>query len=71
MKKIKYEFADGIREIEVMDECAEVYESILRYEKKVERKETRRHISYDALIEAGFEFEDEDANIERVLEKQQ
>ena len=60
MPLITYKFADGhTEEIEVTDEVAAAFEQLEKYEKKVERKETRRHISYDKLLDSGFEFPDE------------
>ncbi len=48
MKTITYVFVDKHKEtIEVDDSVAEVYEELLRYEKKVNRKETRRHMSLE------------------------
>ena len=44
MPLITYKFADGhTEEIEVTDEVAAAFEQLEKYEKKVERKETRRH----------------------------
>ena len=46
MKTITYTFADGNKkEIEVSDEIAEVFYELKKYDKKVNRKETRRHTS--------------------------
>ena len=70
MKTIIYDFADGKREIEVSDETAELYESILKYEKKVNRKETRRHVSLNAMMDAGFDFADPSSDIETTLERE-
>lgn len=71
MKTIKYKLADGHSvDIEVADKIAEVYEQILTYEKKVNRKETRRHISLDLLNDAGFDFADKNADIETTIERE-
>lgn len=71
MKTIRYKLADGrITEIEVKDEVAEVYEQILAYEKKVNRKETRRHISLNLMQEAGFDFADDYTDIEISIERE-
>lgn len=71
MKTIKYKLADGrITEVEVTDEVAEVYEQILAYEKKVNRKETRRHISLNLMREAGFDFADDYTDIETSIERE-
>lgn len=46
MIHINYHFFDGHTEIiEVSEEIAAAFEELQKYEKKVERKETRRHIS--------------------------
>ena len=67
---ITYKFADGhTEEIEVTDEVAAAFEQLEKYEKKVERKETRRHISYDKLLDSGFEFPDESEDILDILDK--
>lgn len=71
MPIIHYKFADGhTEEIEVTDEVAAAFEQLEKYEKKVERKETRRHVSYEKLIESGFIFPDESEDILDTLEKQ-
>lgn len=41
-----------------------------KYEKKVERKETRRHVSLNVLLENGFEFFDKSEDILATLDKQ-
>lgn len=72
MPTIHYKFADGhTEEIEVTDEIAAAFEQLEKYEKKVERKETRRHVSYERLIESGFVFPDENEDILDTLEKQE
>lgn len=72
MPIIYYKFADGhTEEIEVTEEVAAVFEQLEKYEKKIERKETRRHISFDKLIESGFEFPDESEDILDTLDKQE
>lgn len=72
MKTILYTFADGHKEeLEVMDEVAEVFYELEKYEQKVNRKETRRHVSLDMLEEAGFEFADLESDIETVWEKRE
>lgn len=48
MRIITYTFADGHKEeLEVTDEVAEVFYELEKYEQKVNRKETRRHVSLD------------------------
>lgn len=72
MKTILYTFADGHKEeLEVTDEVAEVFYELEKYEQKVNRKETRRHVSLDMLEEAGFEFADPNSDIETVWEKRE
>lgn len=69
---INYKFADGhTEEIEVTDEVAAAFEQLEKYEKKVERKETRRHVSYEKLIESSFAFLDESEDILDTLDKQE
>lgn len=71
MKTIRYKLANGHSvDIQVTDEIAEVYEQILTYEKKVNRKETRRHVSLDLLNDAGFDFADNNADIESTIERE-
>lgn len=72
MKTILYTFADGHKEeLEVTDEVAEVFYELEKYEQKVNRKETRRHVSLDMLEEAGFEFADPETTIEALGEKRE
>lgn len=72
MKYITYTFADGHKEeLEVTDEVAEVFYELEKYEKKVNRKETRRHVSLDMLEEAGFEFADLEADVESICESKE
>ena len=72
MKTILYTFADGHKEeLEVTDEVAEVFYELEKYEQKVNRKETRWHVSLDMLEEAGFEFADSETTIEALWEKQE
>lgn len=54
MKTIKYEINGTYIDIEVTDEFAMQYEQIEADEKRINRKETRRHQSLEALIEGGF-----------------
>lgn len=72
MKTIIYEFADGHKEnIEVEDGVAEVFYELEKYEQKVNRKETRRHISLSKMLEDGFDFPDLDEDIEVIWKKQE
>lgn len=72
MLYINYQFADGhTEEIEVTEEVAAAFEELQKYEKKVERKETRRHISLDMLKEKGFEFPDPNGDIIDAIDKRE
>ena len=65
MKTIKYKMADGsVEEIEVTDEFATEYAKLCVEERRVYRKETRRHISLDMLMEI-----EEQENLSGSLEK--
>lgn len=70
MKNIRYEINGTFIEIEVTDEFAMKYEQIEADEKRINRKETRRHQSFDALIEGGFQLSDPESDIEEKLIKQ-
>lgn len=72
MPIIHYKFVDGhTEEIEVTDEVAAAFEQLEKYEKKVERKETRRHVSLNVLLENGFDFPVENGDIIDALDKQE
>lgn len=72
MSIIHYKFAGGhTEEIEVTDEVAAAFELLEKYEKKVERKETRRHVSLNLLLENGFDFPVENGDIIDTLNKQE
>ena len=65
MPLITYKFADGhTKEIEVSDEVAAAFAQLEKYEKKVERKETRRHVSLNLLMENGYDFSVDDEKSE-------
>ena len=67
MKVIKYKFCDGRTcEIEVDDEFAEICHSIEKEQNLNDRRETRRHISFDHEEKQGRQFE-ADARIESPL----
>lgn len=69
---IHYKFADGhTEEIEVTDEVVAAFEQLEKYEKKVERKETRRHVSLNMLLENGFDFPIDNDDILDTLDKQE
>ena len=72
MPLITYKFADGhSEEIEVSDEVAAAFAQLEKYEKKVERKETRRHVSLNLLMENGFDFSADDTDFLDVLDKEE
>ena len=64
MKTIKYEANGTFVEVEVSDEFARQYEQIETEEKRVNRKETRRHQSLETLVESGFQIVDQESDIE-------
>lgn len=70
MKKISYEINGTRVEVEVTDEFATLYEQMDEEEKRVNRKETRRHQSLETLVEGGFQIADPDSDIEETLIKQ-
>ena len=70
MKKISYEINGTSVEVEVTDEFASLYEQMDEVEKRVNRKETRRHQSLETLVEGGFQIADPDSDIEETLIKQ-
>lgn len=70
MKKISYEVNGTRVEVEVTDEFAALYEQMDEEEKRVNRKETRRHQSLETLVEGGFQIADPDSDIEETLIKQ-
>ena len=70
MKKISYEINGTRVEVEVTDEFAALYEQMDEEEKRVNRKETRRHQSLETLVEGGFQIADPDSDIEETLIKQ-
>ena len=68
MKNINYKFVDGTtKTIEVEDKFYEEYEKLERETKRLDRKETRRHISINVFEEKGVEFEDESVDLENTL----
>lgn len=72
MAIIHYKFADGhTEEIKVTEEVAAAFEQLEKYEKKVERKETRRHVSLNVLMENGFDFPTASTDILDALDKQE
>lgn len=68
MKEINFKFNDGTRStVKVQDEFYNEYEKLEVESKRIERKETRRHISINEFEEQGIEFEDENCSIESNL----
>ena len=63
MATIKIYDGKAYTNIEVTDEFAAAYSEIERAERLKERKETRRHQSYNLLHDNGFEFADESADV--------
>lgn len=70
MKKISYEINGTRVEVEVTDEFAALYEQMDEEDKRVNRKETRRHQSLETLVEGGYQIADPDSDIEETLIKQ-
>ena len=72
MPLITYKFADGhTEEIEVSEEVAAAFAQLEKYEKKVERKETRRHVSLNLLMVNGFDFSADDTDILDAFDKEE
>ena len=68
MKEINFKFNDGTKStVNVDDEFYNEYEKLEIESKRIERKETRRHISMNVFEEQGIEFEDENSSIESNL----
>lgn len=68
MKTINYKFVDGTtKTINVEDSFYEEYEKLETETKRLDRKETRRHISMSVFDEKGIEFEDKSFDIEKSL----
>lgn len=67
MKQIIYTFSDGTKStVEVNDEFYQNYEQLDKQENLNERRETRRHISLNALNEQGIDFEGTEINPEEL-----
>lgn len=72
MPTIHYKFTDGhTQDIEVTEEVAIVFEQLEKYEKKVERKETRRHVSLELLAANGWDYSLNDSDILDVIDKRE
>ena len=76
MAKINYTFADGhTEEIEVSDEFAlqyEILEDDWKRQEEREKKRRRRRLSFEGLVESGYEFEDTTYTdpLERLIEQE-
>lgn len=69
MATIKYPINGKYIDVEVTQEFARAYEQLKEEEKNNARRETRRHLSLEALTEEGFQVEDPKADIEDQLYK--
>lgn len=69
MATIKYTINGKDIDVEVTQEFARAFEQLKEEEKNNERRETRRHLSLEALTEEGFQVEDPKADIEDQLYK--
>lgn len=68
MKEIIYKFQDGTKQVvKIEDDIYEQYENLDTQEKRVDRRESRRHTSLNYLNEQGIDFEDESGNLEKNL----
>ena len=79
--KIKYEFVDGDVEVEVSDKWASIIDELDRLERNNDKKEKRRHYSFEACTYEGMDFVNEttpesifeqrcsDIHISNILEK--
>lgn len=68
MQIINYKFVDGtIKSIEVEEKFYEEYEKLEIETKRLNRKETRRHISINIFEEQGVEFKDDSSNLEDLI----
>lgn len=64
MTKISYEIKGNVIEIEVNNDCANVYKEMVKKQENRNRAETRRHQSLELSIKGGYQFRDETADIE-------
>ena len=70
MAKYRYGFADGTEEIEISEEWAAVLREMDREEEANRKKQTRRHISLDAVDYEGEEFAEDGDSETALLEKE-
>ena len=67
--KIRYEFATGeVSEVEVSEELGRALEEIAHKAKLRDRAESRRHDSFEALVEQGAQFAAQQASVEELAE---
>lgn len=67
MVTIQYEINGKMIDIEVTEEFAKQYKQIETEEKRINRKETRRHQSLEKYMEKGFNVADERVDIEEAM----
>ena len=70
MAKYRYGFVDGTEEIEISEEWAAVLREMDREEEANRKKQTRRHISLDAVDYEGEEFAEDGDSETALLEKE-
>ena len=70
MAKYRYGFVDGAEEIDISEEWAAVLREMDRAEEACRKKETRRHISLDAVDFEGEEFAEPGDAETALLEKE-
>ena len=72
MPLITYKFADGhSEEIEVSCEVAKTYAQILKYEKRIKRRDTGRLKSLEELAEKGFEPPAPNTDVFKIWDKRE
>lgn len=70
--KIKYEFLTGeVIEVEVPDDLGEVSVELDRDIFNNNRRETRRHSSFECLQEKGFQIADKSADVIPIIENRE
>lgn len=69
MTQIIYQFCDGTKSIvEVEDDFANELANLDKQISRNDRKETRRHTSFDYLSEQGIELQDDEVGLDERLE---
>lgn len=73
MITIKYtDYYGVVHDIEVTKEFADKYYAMIKDEKRIERKETRRHISLETLSQKGIEFSSTNPDpLDNLIQKEQ